>query len=420
MIDIENCMSEMTASEKINIKRIETKILNGRKINVKVILEVETKVYSNDTIQIVSNINNVENIQMLNNQRIVNSLVGEGSTKVYAKDTISIDNVDDLAEIMKVRINIVDKDIKLSYNKVLAKADLETSILYLTEDNRIKNINTKIPIMGFIDIENISDNNNCDIDYKIKNFVIKPNSGDAHSIYIEAEIEIVCFAYEAKNINLIEDLYSISSDLNFTQKQITTMVDKQNIKDICDIKEQITVPDIGNNQLYNVQTTSNIQNVTIRNGKVIYEGEVNLEFLYEANNGIDSRDAQIPFRFELNSDAINENCDIDTNIDIRRDDFVVNSGNISTDIELEFNASVSRNDKINIIDEISMEENEDRNIYSMVIYFVKPGDTIWKIAKKFRSTVEDITRVNNIEDSNKIYPGEQLYIPKFVKKAIAV
>ena len=420
MIDIKNCESSMTASENISIKRIETKILNGRKINVKVILEVETKVYSNDNVQIVSNINNVEDIQILNNQKIVNSLVGEGSTRVYAKDTISIDNADDLAEIMKVRINIVDKDIKLSYNKVLAKADLETSILYLTEDNRIKNINTKIPIMGFVDIENISDNNNCDIDYKIKNFIIKPNGGDSHSIYIEAEIEIVCFAYETKNINLIEDLYGISSDLNFTQKQITTMVDKQNIKDICEIKEQVAVPDIGNNQLYNVQTTSNIQNVTIRNGKVIYEGEVNLEFLYESNNGVDSRNAQIPFNFEVNSDTINENCDIDTNIDIRRDDFVVNSGNISTTIELEFNINISRNDKINIIDEISMEENRDRNIYSMVIYFVKPGDTIWKIAKKFRSTVEDIIRVNNIEDGNKIYPGEQLYIPKFVKKAIAV
>ena len=56
----------------------------------------------------------------------------------------------------------------------------------------------------------------------------------------------------------------------------------------------------------------------------------------------------------------------------------------------------------------------------MVIYFVKPGDTLWKIAKKFRSTIEDIARVNNIEDIDKIYPGQQLYIPKFVKKSIAV
>lgn len=56
----------------------------------------------------------------------------------------------------------------------------------------------------------------------------------------------------------------------------------------------------------------------------------------------------------------------------------------------------------------------------MIIYFVKPGDTLWKIAKKFRSTVEDIARVNGIEDENKIYIGQQLYIPKYIKKRIAV
>ena len=50
----------------------------------------------------------------------------------------------------------------------------------------------------------------------------------------------------------------------------------------------------------------------------------------------------------------------------------------------------------------------------MVIYFVKPNDTLWEIAKKFRSTVDDIARVNKIEDINKIYPGQQLFIPKYV------
>ena len=410
----------MTANEKVNIKKIETKVLNGRKINVKVILEVEVKVYSNDNVQIVSNVNNIEDIQMLNNQRMVNSLVGEGSTRVYAKDTIGIDNIDDLAEIMKVGIKIVDKDIKLSYNKVLAKADAEISILYLTEDNRIKNITTRIPVMGFVDIENINDNNSCDVDYKMKNLIIKPNNVDSHSIYVEMEIEIVCFAYETKNINIIEDLYSVSSDLNYTQKEITTMSDKKSIKDICDIKEQIAIPDIGNNEIYSVQTIPNILSVNIRNGKIIYEGEINLEFLYETNNSVNSRTAQIPFNFEMDSDNIKENCEVDTNVDVKRDDFVVNSGSISANIELEFNVSVSKNEKINIIDEISIEENRDNNIYSMVIYFVKSGDTLWKVAKKFRSTIEDIARVNNLEDANKIYPGQQLYIPKYVKKSIAV
>ena len=420
MIDIEDSMSYMVANEKVKIKKIETRILNGRKLNVKVVLEVEIEVYSNENIQIVSNINNLEDVQMLNNQKTVNSLIGEGNTKVYAKDTISIDAADELAEIMKASIRIVDRDMKLSYNKVLAKAESEISIMYLTEDDRIKNINARIPIMGFIDIENISDNNICDIDYKIKNFIIKPNNADSNSIYVEAEIEITCFAYETRNINLIEDLYSIRSDLRFTKNEINTMQDKTNIKDICNINEQFEILEIGDNELYNVQTTPNIQNTIVRNGKIIYEGELNLEVLFGISNGMDSRNIQIPFNFQINSDSVTENSNIDTIIDIKREDFIVNGGNISTNVELEFNVSISKSEKINIIDEISKEEDSQNNIYSMVIYFVKPGDSLWSIAKKFKSTIDDIARVNNIEDENKIYVGEQLYIPKTVNRNIAV
>lgn len=413
-------MSQMKLEEKMNIKKIETKILNGRKINIKVILEVELKVYSNDNISIISNINNLDDIQMLNSEKRVNSLLAQGSTKVYAKDNIAIEAEDDLAEIMKVEVKIVNKDIKLSYNKVLAKAELNVSIMYLTEDNRVKNVSAQVPIMGFIDIENIGENNTCDINYCIKNLIIKPNNGDSHSIYVEAEIEIECTAYEEKNINLIEDLYSISENLNYSQKEITTMCDKKTIKDSCTINDQIQIPEIDGNKLYHVQTDPAITNCMVRNGKAIFEGNLNLEFIYEAPGGMDSRSFEIPFNFELISDNINNDSSISYEVEIKKDNFIVNGSDIDINVELEFDVRSSRNEKLSIINEIEAEESENNNLYSMVIYFVKPGDTLWKIAKKFKSTVEEIARVNNIEDTNKIQTGQQLYIPKFVNNQVAV
>ena len=96
------------------------------------------------------------------------------------------------------------------------------------------------------------------------------------------------------------------------------------------------------------------------------------------------------------------------------------SGNINISIELEFNIRSSKEEKLSIINQISQEECKEDSIYSMVIYFVKPGDTLWKIAKKFKSRVDDIASVNEIADKNKINVGQQLYIPKFVKSCIAV
>lgn len=68
---------------------------------------------------------------------------------------------------------------------------------------------------------------------------------------------------------------------------------------------------------------------------------------------------------------------------------------------------------LELIDSLEMEEYEDKSKYGMSIYFVKKGDTLWKIAKRFRTTVDEIVSANNIEDPNKINVGEQLFIPKY-------
>lgn len=45
-------------------------------------------------------------------------------------------------------------------------------------------------------------------------------------------------------------------------------------------------------------------------------------------------------------------------------------------------------------------------------YFVKPGDTLWKIANAYGTTVGDIVRVNpQIKDPNEIFPGQEITIP---------
>ena len=420
LIDIDGCNENMTSKQKISIKNIECKILNGRKINVKANICVNAEIFSNEDVEVVSNINDMDDIQVLNDIKRVDSLIGYGSTKTIAKDTISVDVADEIAEIMKVNLRIINRDIKLSYNKVLAKADVDISLIYLTEDNRIESINTTIPVMGFIDIEKISDDSVCDVDYQIKNLIVKPNSSDMHSIYIEAEMEIICSAYEPKEISLIDDLYSISSDLNYKKKEINAMSSKQNLKEKCDIREQINIPELTGSKLYNAKITPNIISTTLKNGKIIYEGELEIELLFGMNENINSKTMNISFDFEVLSDNVDKDCFVDTIVDVSRDEFIVNNDTIDANIQLEFNIDSNKNEKINVMNEITVEENRENNIYSMVIYFVRPGDTLWKIAKKFKSTVEDIVTVNNIEDENSISIGQQLYIPKFLKKDIAV
>ena len=102
--------------------------------------------------------------------------------------------------------------------------------MYLTEDNRINHINPKIPVVGFIDIPDVSENNICDVNYELRNIVIKPQPQDEHAIYIEAEYEVDCNVYEEKNINLIQDMYRPDVNLQINRIDIATICDKKSIK----------------------------------------------------------------------------------------------------------------------------------------------------------------------------------------------
>lgn len=417
VLDFEGCTPEMSLDENVCVKSIECKILNGRKINVKATLQFETKVYSNENVDIIRQINNIEDVQSLESELKINSLVGEGCSKTYAKDTIAIDNVDNLAEILKVDIAIVNKDIKISYNKVLGKADVAVKMMYLTEDNRIKVVNSNIPVMGFVDIENIDESNICDMKYKPKNLVVKPNSIEEHSVYIELEVELYCRVYENKEMKIIQDMYSPSECLEFNTRCVNTMSNKCEVKDVCNIREKVMVPEISGNEIYDVEVRPVILSKNITKARVMYEGEVELNFIFASSNvaGINVKQMKLPFNFNVDSQDICQDMNIDTDIEVLNQDFVVGAdGTIDTKIDLQFSLSMSNTIKINIIDEVNVDETRDKQIYSMVIYFVKPGDTLWKIAKRFRSTVADIARVNNIEDVNKIYPGQQLFIPKYI------
>jgi len=414
-IAMPNCIEDSDADIKLKIKNIECKVLNGRKISLKASVETKINIYSNENVEIINQINN-ERIEYLEKNVSLNSLVGKGTTKAYVKENVTCDSNDNIAEILRADINLIDTDIKISYNKVLAKSEAEVTIIYLTEDNRINKIDARFPVVGFIDMQGIKEEDICDIDYEMKNLIIKLNNIEDHSAYVEAEIEICCTAYEEKKINIIQDLYSVEGNVQFNQNDIVTISNKQNRKETCKIREKVAMSEVNENNIISVTCTPNINKESKTNTKIMYEGEIGLNVIFSDNStvGINSKTINIPFEFKIDNIQDGENLNINTRLETTNLEFTVqNSGEINCNVDLIFDVNMYQNAKLNVIDKIDVVDNIEREEYSVIIYIVKKGDTLWEIAKRFRSTVRDIVRVNGIENPNRINVGDKLYIPKY-------
>ena len=405
----------MNVDVNSTVKLIECRVLNGRKIAIKVTLEVAMKIHTNETVEIITQLND-ENIQVLSQNMKVNSVLGAGETKAFVKENISIQATDNLVEILSAQISLVDKDIKISYNKVLAKSEVEIKMTYLTEDGRICRTQSRLPLVGFIDMPNIKEENICETSYMIKNVLIKPNTIEEHTIYIELEVEITCMAYEEKEIRAIQDMYCPGQKLEFNKKMVNTITDKQCKRSICNIREKVNIPELESGTIVDVEINPIINKENRLNEKAMYEGELELNFIFADNSavGINSKKVTVPF--QQNIDGIPENCRMDTSIEVNSQEFLNQSGVVSTNIDLNFETDSYRTTSIPVINDITVDELEELEDYSVIIYVAKAGDTLWKIAKKFGSTVDDIVRVNGIEKPNRINIGEKIYIPRYVLK----
>ena len=420
-IEIENATSDMQAVLTTNIKSIEAKVINGRKIGIKVALEFDIKVFTTEDEEIVNNILDNNNVQILKTNLTLNSLLGTGTTKIYAKDTVQIDNIDQLAEILKVSTHIIGKDVKISYNKVLTKAEAEIKIMYLTEDNRINQVNPKIPIVGFIDIANVSENDACDVNYELRNVIIKPNSQEEHSIYVEMEFEVSCSIYEEKDINLIEDIYSTDYILQTNKTQVSTISDKKCIKQNKMVQEKVMLTEIEGKRLIDVDLSVSMNKETKINSKILYEMELKMKFTFLSQNmELEMKEASIPFEYVIDNLERGESINTKNDIEIQSQDFIIKDGgeidcNINMNIQTDMNIIAN----VDLINDVEEEKEREEQDYSIVIYIVKKGDTLWNIAKEFGSTVDDIVRTNGIEDPNQIQIGQKLYIPKYIRKPVA-
>ena len=81
---LSDCNPDMRADIETRIKNIECKVLNGRKINIKVTLDTRVKVFASEETEVICDLNN-NDIQVLRPTHKINSLIGAGETKAYIK-----------------------------------------------------------------------------------------------------------------------------------------------------------------------------------------------------------------------------------------------------------------------------------------------------------------------------------------------
>lgn len=196
---------------------------------------------------------------------------------------------------------------------------------------------------------------------------------------------------------------------------------KDEIHETKDISERLRIEELEDRNMIDVDVIPNMIKQNIMGDKVMYNGELDLRFMLMGEDlQIMMKRESIPFEYILDNISDSDNINIRMNVEIANQDFIIQEGGeVLANIQMRMNTMLDRNININTIDEVQTNGEREEQDYSIIMYIVKKDDSLWKIAKIFGSTVDDIARVNGIEDENTIFPGQKLFIPRYKRKGMS-
>lgn len=406
--------SGMLLDVDINARNVIYSLPNERKIMLKTEIIFDYSIMELVDISLPVGIEDKEGIEYKMENDIFNNVIDMKCEALDISEEIILpEQVSSMDEIVKVSSQIKNTDYKISYNKILVKGDVELKLTYLKSEDTvvIGNYSLVVPFAGMIEFGNISDQYKFDIKYTLQNLQIIMGGDNSNVLNVQGSILTRVIMYEEKDISHIVDFYSTDKELAYDPSNVAVIKNKVEISKEINVKEKIGVID-ENSSIVEFEVDTKSLSTSVSGSNLYISGTIKVPVIYKNNatGAVDIKNFEIVTEntIPLGKDIDEKNVLIEIiplNADIK-----LNGANVEANIVVKVNVQMENIDNVTVIEEITEQEAIEDDFNSMYIYIVKKGDNLWKIAKKYKTTVAKIANVNNINDENKLEIGQKLLL----------
>ncbi len=394
---------------------VKTTVVNSRKISVHSVFDIKVSSACADEKTLVTSLDD--------------SMPSRSKTIKYTNKVISkeedielsemIDFPNNAADILAVNATVNRNDIKVVNNKIVVKGEVVLKIVYITTDNVIDEFNYNSEFSDVLDVLGIQPEMMTNVVLAVKecNAKLAENmGGEAVPLTVKIVAAAYIDAYESAEETGIYDAYSPEMNIETTYEDIgylTLLADETKQSNVSDFLET-------NGAVENIFDTRAV--CTVRSQNYNAEGDITIEAVISAsvicseNGRLSTVKKDIPVTFKFDAQKGLADIQIVPYLPVSGISYAQKGERqIELKIPVMCEVLVFAKSSDKLLSDVSTENAakiDKTNQPSLIIYFVKEGDTLWNIAKKYNVLVEDIARINGIENENVIMPGDKLIIPK--------
>ncbi len=436
-LNIDDYISVQEATEntyfdiKCEISKIDFKMVNDRKLSYRAVIDVIAKGYEKGEYEYIADVEDISKSNILYKDIKIMNTVGLSRDKFTVKDQAKIpQNSENIFEVVQIKSRICNRDIKCLDGEVLVSGELLSTIFYRQDKDGsvLECLEHTTPFNGTIALKEALEGVGMAADIEMfvcesKVFIAEDDEGEDRCFDINAEVFVKVKCVKEDKFNIVEDVHCVNKRAEFEVKNIETTNIVAKNKNQCNIKEIVNIDNDHDDvlQVISVNPKSFLDGIEVEQDKVIVNGSVEMSIIYITKtdaNPICSSRAKVPFHqvIEVKGCTPKTQCDID--ISVENTGFsMVNDKEIEVRINLNIDVNVSEDKPIKLASTLEFEDIDDEvlnSIASITIHVVQKGETLWGIAKEYNTNVDDIAKVNNIENVDQIAVGDKLLIIKKV------
>lgn len=425
-VNMENACGEDAVGAKWELDDMSAALINSRKISVKAIVSLLFAVEDISDEEVAVSVDGDETIQYQDKSLKLTQIALSKKDTYRIKDEVALPfGKDNIHELLYSDITLQEVETRVLDQKISLKGVLHIFILYAgeSEGRGIQCFDTELPVSGMLDCSGCSEDMVSDIEVSVysKDIQIKPDDdGEERILDLEIVLNLDIKAYEEEDMDILSDLYSIKNQMNITWKDVAyrDLLVKNNskLRVVESVKLEEGQPRVL--QICNGSAVVKIDEEEVMENGVQVDGVVEVQILYiteDDRQPLGAVRGTIPFSqlVEVKGMKDNSTYELKASID-QLGLLLVDSG------EIEVKATMNLD--IIVFDEIVQKVIQDaqetgsldevrKDMPGIVGYVVKEGDTMWKIAKEFYTTVDVMKELNEIENG-LVEPGDKLLITK--------
>ena len=398
----------------------EVRMLNPRKIFSRVSIKVCVTPYSPTTITACGGVAEKEayKIETLCETHEV-SLIQAVREKdfIFSEEVVLSSAKEPIRDILRTKSRLRVTECKSVGSKLILKGIACLDMLYLTQGGTLAQLSSELPFSQIIDgLDDRDGELSCDASLRLTGCEVRVGSenapDDAHTVSLKLMISAFVLLRKTQKLCCIADLYSTAYDLSAKSERFElsscpeTFVRMQTVRE--QIETGVAVQSIlcadvsfGSASLAQSDTGSTLRTSALI--KVLYLDESGSPLLAER-------------RVEVTLDT-------DVHAALRAGVRCICSGDISASIStngievrfpVEFTLTSSAAPCYPCLTALSAEERKepDGETPSLVLRMLKRGESLWNLAKQYRTTVEEILKANELTEEAAAAIGQMLLIPR--------